>query len=107
MSEADQFLQYAEEAMLWVAQSKTEREKGILVELARTWIEAAAVSDAANGYRAAPLLAIVPQRRATSKTSMKGLFRMTWLHSGAASSNETKFRTLFRTSFPAPFAGCE
>jgi hypothetical protein len=27
MSESDQFRQYAEEAMLWVSQSKTEEEK--------------------------------------------------------------------------------
>ena len=27
MSEASQFRQYAEEALLWVAQSKTEEEK--------------------------------------------------------------------------------
>jgi hypothetical protein len=33
MSEADQFRQYAEEAMGWVAQSKTEKEKRLLLEL--------------------------------------------------------------------------
>jgi hypothetical protein len=46
MSESDQFRQYAEEALLWVAQSKTEEEKRLLLELVRTWTEAAVVSDA-------------------------------------------------------------
>ena len=36
MSEADQFRQYAEEALLWAAQSKTEEEKQLLLELAHT-----------------------------------------------------------------------
>jgi hypothetical protein len=40
MSESNQFRQYAEEAMLWVAQSKTEEEK-----LVRTWTEAAVISE--------------------------------------------------------------
>ena len=42
---ADQFREYAEEAMLWVAQSKTEKEKRLLIELARTWKQAAIESD--------------------------------------------------------------
>ena len=33
MSESDQFRQYAEEALLWAAQSKTEGEKRLLFEL--------------------------------------------------------------------------
>jgi len=33
MSGSDQFRQYAEEAMRWVAQSKTEQEKQLLIEL--------------------------------------------------------------------------
>ena len=33
MSESDQFRRYAEEAMLWIAQAKTEAEKQVLVEL--------------------------------------------------------------------------
>ena len=45
MSEADQFRQYAEEAMRWVRQSKTESEKQVLIELARTWTQAAAESE--------------------------------------------------------------
>ena len=45
MSKADQFRQYAEEAMRWARQSKTENEKLALVELARTWTQAAQRSD--------------------------------------------------------------
>ena len=41
MSECDQFRQYAEGALLWVAQSKTEEEKRLLLESARTWRKAA------------------------------------------------------------------
>jgi hypothetical protein len=33
MSASDQFRQYAEEALLWIAQAKTEEEKQLLVEL--------------------------------------------------------------------------
>ena len=45
MSECDQFRQYAEGALLWVAQSKNEEEKQILVELLCTWTAAAVASD--------------------------------------------------------------
>ena len=45
MSEADQFRQYAEEALVWVAQSKTEEEKRLLLELVRTRAQAAVASD--------------------------------------------------------------
>ena len=41
MSESDQFRQYAEGALLWAAQSKTEEEKRLLLELVRTWRKAA------------------------------------------------------------------
>jgi hypothetical protein len=41
MSEADQFRRYAQEALLWARHSKTEREKRALLELARTWAQAA------------------------------------------------------------------
>ena len=41
MSEADQFREYAQEALLWACQSKTEKEKRDLLELARTWSQAA------------------------------------------------------------------
>jgi hypothetical protein len=55
MSESDQFRQYAEEALLWVAQSKTEKEKQLLLELVRTWTEAAVVSAAVENYSTGPL----------------------------------------------------
>ena len=54
MSESDQFRQYAEEALLWVAQSKTEEEKQLLLGLVLTWTQAAVASDAlANPHRSA------------------------------------------------------
>jgi hypothetical protein len=46
MSEVDQFRQYAEEALLWIAQAKTEEEKQVLVELMCTWTAAAVAADA-------------------------------------------------------------
>jgi hypothetical protein len=45
MSKADQFRQYAEEAMRWACQSKNEKEKQALIELARTWTQAACQSE--------------------------------------------------------------
>lgn len=45
MAKADQFRQYAEEAMCWARQSKTENEKQALIELARTWTQAAVQSE--------------------------------------------------------------
>ena len=45
MSESDQFRQYAEEALMWVAQSKTAEEKRLRLELARMWAQAAVASD--------------------------------------------------------------
>ena len=41
MSKADQFRQYAEEAMRWACQSKTEKERQAYIELPRTWTQAA------------------------------------------------------------------
>ena len=41
MSKADQFREYAEEAMRWARQSKTEKERQALIELACTWTQAA------------------------------------------------------------------
>ena len=49
MSESDQFRQYAQEALLWAAQSKTEEEKRLLLELVRTWTQAAVASAALVG----------------------------------------------------------
>jgi hypothetical protein len=45
MSEADQFRQYADEALRWAAKSTTEKERRNLLELARTWSQAATVSE--------------------------------------------------------------
>ena len=55
MSQSDEFRQYAEEALLWVAQSKTEQEKRLLLELVRTWRQAAVVSDLVDACRPGPL----------------------------------------------------
>ena len=41
MSETDEFWQYAREAMLSVGYAKTDEEKRDLIELARTWTQAA------------------------------------------------------------------
>jgi hypothetical protein len=49
MSKADQFRQYADEAMRWAFQSKTKNEKEILVDLARTWTQAAVWSERTAG----------------------------------------------------------
>jgi hypothetical protein len=45
MSKSDQFRQYAEEALQWARQSKTENEKQAVIELARTWTKAAVQSE--------------------------------------------------------------
>jgi hypothetical protein len=44
MSEASQFRQYADEALRWAAKAATEKERRSLMQLARTWAEAAAMS---------------------------------------------------------------
>jgi hypothetical protein len=41
MSETDQYWQYAKEAMLSVCYAKTAEDKQDLLELARTWTQAA------------------------------------------------------------------
>jgi phage-related minor tail protein len=41
MSMADELRQYAEDALRWAEQSKTASEKQALIELARTWSQAA------------------------------------------------------------------
>ena len=45
MSKAEQFREYAEEAMRWSHQSKTEDAKNILIDLALTWTQAASLSE--------------------------------------------------------------
>jgi hypothetical protein len=42
MSKAVEFRQYAEEAMGWARDSKDEKQKAILINLARAWVQAAA-----------------------------------------------------------------
>ena len=45
MSKAEEFRQYAEEAVRWARKSRTEQEKQALMDLARTWTQAAAHSE--------------------------------------------------------------
>jgi hypothetical protein len=52
VSKADEFRQYAEEALRWAQQSKTEKEQIALIELARTWTQAAVqIEGSVHGYR--------------------------------------------------------
>ena len=41
MTKADELRRYAEEAMRWAREAKTEKDKAILIDIARTWITAA------------------------------------------------------------------
>jgi hypothetical protein len=45
MSKADQFREYAEEAMRWSRQAKTEEAKNTLIDLALTWWQAASLHE--------------------------------------------------------------
>ena len=45
MSKADQFQEYAEEAMRWSRQAKTEDARKMLFDLAFTWTQAASLSE--------------------------------------------------------------
>jgi hypothetical protein len=45
MTKSDQFREYAEEALQWSRQSKTEEEKKALLDLAVTWTQAAALTE--------------------------------------------------------------
>ena len=54
MSKADQFRQYAEEAMRWAFQSKTEKEKQAYIDLAHTWTQAAVHSEHIFGVNDSP-----------------------------------------------------
>ena len=45
MSASNQFRQYAEEAMVAIAEAKTEEEKQALLGLLCTWAEASVVAD--------------------------------------------------------------
>ena len=55
MSQAAQFWQYAEEAMVSARQSKSEMEKMGLMDLARVWAQAATQSEAAVATSDCPL----------------------------------------------------
>ena len=44
MTKADEFREYAEEALRWSHESKTEEEKKALIDLAVTWTQAASLS---------------------------------------------------------------
>jgi hypothetical protein len=54
MSKADQFRQYAEEALRWACQAKTEKEKQVYIDLARTWTQAAVQSEYIFGVPDSP-----------------------------------------------------
>ena len=54
MADSDQFLNYAEEALLWASQSKTEKEKQLLLELACTWTRAAVESGRTMAVNGSP-----------------------------------------------------
>jgi hypothetical protein len=45
MTKAEHFREYAEEALRWSRQSKTEAARQILLALALTWIQAALISE--------------------------------------------------------------
>jgi hypothetical protein len=60
MSEADEFRQYAEEALRWAERSKTAQEEQALIGLARTWTEAAVRIGSAPGRSDKPQTQIVP-----------------------------------------------
>jgi hypothetical protein len=45
MLKSNHFREFATEALVWVAQSKIEEERQLLLELVHTWTEAAVVSE--------------------------------------------------------------
>jgi hypothetical protein len=49
MTKSDEFREYAEEALQWSRQSKTEEDKKALADLAFTWMQAAALSEQSVG----------------------------------------------------------
>jgi hypothetical protein len=54
MSKAEGFRQYAEEAVRCARKSKTEQEKQALMDLARTWTQAAVHSEQIFGVNDSP-----------------------------------------------------
>jgi len=59
MSKVDPFRQYADEAIRWAFQSKTEKEKQAYTNLALTWMQAAVQSEHIFGVNDSP-----PEQRA-------------------------------------------
>jgi hypothetical protein len=55
MSKTDQFWQYAKEAMLSACFAKTHDDKQGLLELARTWTQAALLERASSSHRDSPV----------------------------------------------------
>jgi hypothetical protein len=49
MTKADEFREYAEEALQWSRHSTTKEEKKALLDLAVTWTQAAALSEKSVG----------------------------------------------------------
>ena len=45
MSKGNEFRQYAEEALGWAGEAKSEKEKETLTDLAHTWMQAALRSE--------------------------------------------------------------
>jgi hypothetical protein len=62
MSNAEQFWQYAEEAMRRADQSQNEKEKLALIELARTWTQAAMASKGNDHSRDGVAVDIPPEQ---------------------------------------------
>ena len=58
MSKTDQFWQYAKEALLSATSAKTDEDRQGLLELARTWTQAALVERALSSHHDRPAEAI-------------------------------------------------
>jgi hypothetical protein len=70
MSKVDEFRQYADEAIRWAFQSKTEKERQACIELARTWTQAALHSEYIFGGNDNPPEALSgPRQLAVSQAS--------------------------------------
>jgi hypothetical protein len=54
MSKADDFRQYADEALRSANEAKSEKQKQALIDLARTWTQAALKADASAFNHKAP-----------------------------------------------------
>jgi hypothetical protein len=69
MSKSDEFRQYAEEAMRWARNSKTEKDQAALIDIARTWTIAATYRETHTEERAAwgpPQFGGFPSREPTT-----------------------------------------